>query len=223
MSNKKKTRIISPKEKTIINLFYNACGFKETCFSEIYKMYNPKIVITPLPTGNHCAAIAINGLLAIELFTKYIYAMDRLYIGKKAEYYSGHDFYDLYMKLKRTTQKELKEELFKLGCDDNTFNSFKRKVREGKSYDPIMLRYYDSKYWNNYKFDINTMVKIIDVLYRMSEKRRSDKYFKEKRKKKIVGVNNGQSTSFSILDRFSNDIVNDNYDTIAYVIDGNQS
>jgi hypothetical protein len=170
MSRKTITKI----EKTFI-LFFNACGYKEVSY---LLLNNPNGLGTDC---NFFSACIVNGMLAIELYLKFLNAYDYAVKNKTAttEFTNVHDINALYKQLSISRRKELLDELLKLGCNKETFTKFRAKIRsaeknkqnnKGKNWDVVNWRYLIVDGKNTYRFDLDTMTKLNESLYRISQR-----------------------------------------------------
>lgn len=156
-------------------LFFNASAFKETCYLLLGNIPN-------LTTdSNSFSSIIVNGMLAIEIYLKFLIAMDAPSLNNNpiVSFDHTHNIYDLYKELSPTRQKEIIKELHNYGCTTKQFYKFRlaskrafdnKRNNKFKNGDPINWRYLIVNNKLTYKFDINTMVKIIEVLYKLSQK-----------------------------------------------------
>lgn len=145
-------------------LYHNACGYKRV-FYEILKninKFNPEEMSFP--------TAVVNGMLSIELFIKFIHANShKNHIKNNAEFYIGHNIWDLYTKLDKKIKGEIRK---KIGVKAYSFmRKIKTSLNTGKGLfgDVIEWRYL-TKNINQYKTDFNSMTKIVDALYEIASK-----------------------------------------------------
>ena len=205
--DKTKNNKYNADKRRIYILFFNACGFKEVSYLLLHNMF---LLSTDC---NHFSSIIVNGMLASELYLKFIKAYDDSITNpsSKAVFIKTHDINTLFNDLSNKRQKEIRLELKKFGCDTQTFYKFRMAAKraydnqgnnKGKNGDVVNWRYLLTDRKNAYKFDINTMVKLIEVLYNISHH--------------IINTTESEikipSMSSPILDEISESIVDDSYD-----------
>ena len=153
-----KTYTINIKRLRI--LYHNACGYKKTFF-EILKH------IDEFSTDELFMSTAVvNGMFAIELFIKFLYANKHIK-QDFAEFFEGHQLWDLYKSLDRKTKGKIRSRI-----NSKIYYFMRRIIKDNKSGRGIYGNVVEWRYLNDnikkYKINFDYMVKIIYVLYDMS-------------------------------------------------------
>lgn len=199
-------RTITTDMKKASVLFFNACGYKEVSF---LLLNNPNGLGTDC---NFFSVCIVNGMLASELFLKFLISHDYTTKNKTTTVvFSGiHNINSLYKDLSLATRREIQKELLKFGCDKKRFSSFRAQIRraedlrstnKGKNGDAVNWRYLIVPHKSSYTFDLDTMTKLNEVLYQISRR------IINKLSNKIALPS---MESFA-LDAFSEEIVNKRY------------
>ena len=198
------------KPEKIYILFFNACGFKENTFLLLNN-------INHLSTDCNLFSVAVvNGMLAAELYLKFIMAYDNAVKSNTGitEFIKTHDIDELFTNLSSQRKSEIRSRLNELGCDTPQFYKFRIQARKAsansrnntnKNGDVVNWRYLVVDGKNTYRFDINTMAKFDEVLYKISQQIINSDF--ERRKISFPKM------SSPALDTYSEDIVDQLYIT----------
>lgn len=160
--------------KKIGILFFNACSFKEVSFLILNNLDGYGISTD----CNVFSAVIVNGMLATEVFLKFIYAYDYSIANNtsKTEIHITHDIYYLYSLLSSKRKTEICNELNQYKCDSATLSGFLKIFDQNSTErdnnvldgDIVNWRYLVANGKNEYRFDLNIMVKLIEALYSIS-------------------------------------------------------
>ncbi len=186
------TRIQKINVKRLRILYHNACGYKKTFFGilkNVDKFTTDELFVS---------TAVVNGMLAIELFIKFLYASKHInqYF---AEFFEGHQLWDLYKKLDRKTKGAIRNQI-----NSKIYYFMQRIIKNNKSGKGIYGDVIQWRYLNDdikkYKINFDYMVKIIYVLYDLSNT-----------KCRQESINNVKLPVFSsaALSQESIDIIND--------------
>ena len=196
--------------KKIGILFFNACGFKEVSFLILNNLDGYGISTD----CNVFSSVIVNGMLATEVYLKFIYAYDYSVTNNtfKTEIHMTHDINYLYNLLSLERKEDICKELSRYKCDSSMLSGFlrifdlasangnKKTMLDG---DIVNWRYLVDNGKNEYRFDLNIMVKLIESLYSISRNIINLQSFEE----------DLPSMSSPILDEFSESIVDSMYIT----------
>ena len=170
---------IHTTKKKVFIMFFNACGYKEISY---LLLNNPNALGTDC---NFFSTCIVNGMLATELFLKFISSYDYAIKNNtpSTEFEKTHNICKLYKSLSKARRQEILDELLKLGCDKVTFSKFRAKISRAeaekknnpnsnkeKNWDVVNWRYLIVDGKTTYKFDLNTMTKLNESLYRISQR-----------------------------------------------------
>ncbi len=154
-------------------LFHNASAFKETS----YLLLRDMTIISS--DCNIFSSIIVNGMLASELYLKFIKAYDYSICNSssKTKFLKSHDIDLLFRDLSKNRQAEIFNLLGQFNCSVTEFYNFRRKIirarslsnGNGKNGDVVNWRYLIIDRKNKYKFDMSIMVKLIESLYCISQ------------------------------------------------------
>lgn len=114
------------KPEKIYILFFNACGFKENAFLLLNN-------INQLSTDCNLFSVAIvNGMLAAELYLKFIMAYDNAINTNTVttEFIKTHDIDELFANLSNQRKSEIRSSLNKLNCNNQQFYRFRIRARK---------------------------------------------------------------------------------------------
>ncbi len=172
-------RTVNVSIKQYPELFLNANAYREIFY---------ELLINPNKLGTECnsiSAIMVNGLLAAELYLKYLISFDQAEenlkrcTGDTVQFDAVHSIYSLFLGLKRERKSKIKKRVIELGCSEKKWRSFLARIKranqynqndpEGKNGDAINYRYLITKGKYSYKYDLNTLVKLVEALYEMSK------------------------------------------------------
>lgn len=172
-------RTVNVSTKQYPELFFNANAYKEIFY---------ELLTNPNKLGTECnsiSAIMVNGLLAAELYLKYLISFDQAEKnlgkcnGNTVQFKASHSIYSLFFALEYKRKTKIKKRVIELGCSEKKWRSFLARIKranqynqnvpEGKNGDAINYRYLITKGKYSYKYDINTLVKLVEVLYEMSK------------------------------------------------------
>lgn len=108
--------------KKIGILFFNACGFKEVSFLILNNLDGYGISTD----CNVFSSVIVNGMLATEVYLKFIYAYDYSVTNNtfKTEIHMTHDINYLYNLLSSKRKTEICNELNQFNCDSATLSEF---------------------------------------------------------------------------------------------------
>ncbi|MBQ7661439.1 MAG: hypothetical protein IJS44_05235 [Clostridia bacterium] len=154
------------KEEEIYILFFNACAFREVT----YLLCNR---LNKFSTDcNQFSTIIVNGTLSAELFLKFLAGHDSAENdeSENAEFCFVHSLKQLYNFLSEDRKQEIENQIGTLNCDKDALERFLASDENVPNSNQVTWRYLIVPDKDSYEFDINTMIKLIEVLYNLSQK-----------------------------------------------------